>query len=46
MNLCPSEGTYCNLSHNHETCLYHSTEARCPHRLRAYFKRREVNESD
>lgn len=36
MNPCPSEGTYCDLSLNYETCIVHSTEAHCSHRVRAY----------
>lgn len=39
MNLCPSEGTYCDLSHSYETCLFHSTEARCIHRHRELRRR-------
>ena len=38
-NPCPSEDTYCDLHLSYDTCLFHSTEAHCSHRIRMQEKK-------
>jgi len=38
---CPIQGSYCDLSHTHETCLFHSTGASCIHRIKTLMREKE-----